>query len=67
LEYYQQHFDLARLEKQNQKNRTLVDQARVNLGIAKANAAIDNFIKIVSNSSQNLKPLLDWKNKKEAK
>jgi len=44
LDYYQQHFDLARLEKANQKNRTLVDQARVNLGIAKSNANIGLII-----------------------
>lgn len=40
LDYYQQHFDLARLEKAVDKNRALIDQARVNLGIAKANANI---------------------------
>jgi hypothetical protein len=37
----------------------------VTLGIAKANATIDNFIKIVANSDKNLKALLDWKSKKE--
>lgn len=40
LDYFQQHFDLARLEKALNKNRALIDQARVNLGIAKANANI---------------------------
>lgn len=34
-------------------------------GIAKANATIENYIKLVANSDKNLKALLDWKSKKE--
>jgi len=62
IEYYQGHFDSARNEKIN-KDRKLIDKARVYLGMAKANANIDNFIKTVLNSSVNIKPLLDWKSK----
>lgn len=65
LEFYQQHFDCARTEKSDTKNRKLVDKARVTFGIAKANATIENYIKLVANSDKNLKALLDWKSKKE--
>jgi len=42
-----------------------VDSARITLGIAKANANIAKFINIVKKSNENVKPLLDWKNKKD--
>ena len=42
-----------------------MDKARVTFGLAKANATIDNFIKLVANSDKNLKALLDWKSKKD--
>lgn len=65
LEYYQQHFDCAKNEKVDTKRRPIVDKARVTLGIAKANANIAKYIAIVNKSSTAIKPLLDWKNKKE--
>jgi hypothetical protein len=50
----------------------LIDRARVIYGIAKANAnyskfiqILENFVKILKESDKNLKPLLDWKLKKE--
>jgi len=49
----------------------LIDNARVIYGIAKANAHysnfdnLDNFVKILKDSDKNIKPLLDWKLKKE--
>jgi len=39
IEYYQQHFDSAKNERQ-EKNRKLIDKARVYLGMAKANVNI---------------------------
>lgn len=65
LEFYQQHFDCAKNEKPEMKKRQIVDQARITLGIAKANANISKFINIVKKSNENIKPLLDWKNKKD--
>lgn len=59
LDYYQKHFNSARTEKQ--KDRKLVDKARVTYGIALANSKFDQYIKIVANSDKNLKALLDWK------
>jgi tetratricopeptide (TPR) repeat protein len=64
LDFYTKHFECARLEKKD-KDRKLVDKARVILGMAKANGNQGNFIKIVQNSNQNIKVLLDWKVKKE--
>eukprot|EP01016_Furgasonia_blochmanni_P056087 TRINITY_DN949_c0_g1_i5.p1 TRINITY_DN949_c0_g1~~TRINITY_DN949_c0_g1_i5.p1 ORF type:complete len:163 (+),score=35.82 TRINITY_DN949_c0_g1_i5:56-490(+) len=64
LEYYQFHFDNARSEKKN-KDRKLIDRARVIYGIAKANSTMPNHIKVVANSDKNIKALLDWKNRKE--
>ena len=40
LEFYQQHFDCARTEKSENKDRKLVDRARVTYGLAKANSTI---------------------------
>ncbi|CAD8090961.1 unnamed protein product [Paramecium sonneborni] len=65
LEYFQQHFDCAKSEKPEQKSRKLIDRARVTYGIAKANAFMDNYIKLVANSDKNLKALLDWKSKRD--
>jgi len=39
IEFYQQHFDSAKNERQ-EKNRKLIDKARVYLGMAKANVNI---------------------------
>jgi hypothetical protein len=39
IDFYQQHFESARNEKNN-KDRRLIDKARVYLGMAKANANI---------------------------
>lgn len=64
IEFYQQHFESARNEKVN-KDRRLIDKARVYLGMAKANMGIDNYLKIVTQSAQNIKPLLEWKAKKD--
>ena len=78
IEFYQQHFDSAKNERQ-EKNRKLIDKARVYLGMAKANVNIskfltwnkklnnfiDNFIKNVGNSETNISKLLEWKFKKE--
>ncbi|KAM3134990.1 hypothetical protein pb186bvf_012990, partial [Paramecium bursaria] len=65
LEYFQQHFDCAKSEKSENKNRKLIDKAKVTYAIAKANAYIDNYIKLVANSDKNLKALLDSKQKKD--
>lgn len=59
LDYYLKHFNCARTEKQ--KDRKLVDKARVTYGIALANSKFDKYIKIVANSDKDLKSLLDWK------
>jgi len=64
LDYYTKHFECARLEKKD-KDRRLVDKARVILGMAKANVNIANFLKIVQNSNQNIKGILDWKARKD--
>jgi uncharacterized glyoxalase superfamily protein PhnB len=40
LDYYRQHFDGARTEKSEKKDRKLVDRARVTFGIAKAKSNI---------------------------
>jgi len=64
IEFYQQHFDSAKNERQ-EKNRKLIDKARVYLGMAKANVNINNFIKNVGNSETNISKLLEWKFKKE--
>jgi len=44
IEFYQQHFDSAKNERQ-EKNRKLIDKARVYLGMAKANVNISNFLR----------------------
>lgn len=41
LEYYQHYFECARSEKEN-KNRRLIDKARVIVGIAKADQFMGN-------------------------
>lgn len=41
IDFYQQHFDSAKNERQ-EKNRKLIDKARVYLGIAKANVNLGN-------------------------
>lgn len=43
IEFYQQHFDSAKNERQ-EKNRKLIDKARVYLGMAKANVNISKFL-----------------------
>ncbi|KAL4511805.1 hypothetical protein ABPG72_012650 [Tetrahymena utriculariae] len=65
LDYYKQHFDGARTEKADKKDRKLVDRARVTLGIAKANANIDKYIELVKNSDKDIYKLLEWKAKKD--
>lgn len=65
LEFYQLHFDAARTEKPENKSRKLIDKARVTLGIAKSNSNIGNFLKWIEKSNDNMKPLLDWKSKRE--
>eukprot|EP00331_Platyophrya_macrostoma_P030307 CAMPEP_0176443648 /NCGR_PEP_ID=MMETSP0127-20121128/22562_1 /TAXON_ID=938130 /ORGANISM="Platyophrya macrostoma, Strain WH" /LENGTH=424 /DNA_ID=CAMNT_0017828945 /DNA_START=23 /DNA_END=1297 /DNA_ORIENTATION=- len=62
LEYYQHYFECARSEKDN-KNRKLIDKARVIVGIAKADLNMDEHIKKTSNTFTNIKPLLEWKSK----
>jgi len=64
LEYYNKHFECAKLEKK-EKDRVLIDKARVILGMAKANQNISTFIKTVQTADGNMKPLLDWKGKKD--
>jgi hypothetical protein len=75
IECYQQHFESAKNER-TEKKRQLIDKARVYLGLAKANSSIGNFLlifiifsenhlKIVLNSSTNIKPLIEWKAKKD--
>jgi len=44
IEFYQQHFDSAKNERQ-EKNRKLIDKARVYLGMAKANVNISKFFR----------------------
>ena len=43
IEFYQQHFDSAKNER-IEKNRKLIDKARVYLGMAKANVNISKII-----------------------
>ncbi|KAM3132421.1 hypothetical protein pb186bvf_015521 [Paramecium bursaria] len=64
LEYFSSHFDCDKSEKSENKNRKLIDKARVTYAIAKANSYIDNYIKLVAKSDKNLKALLDWKQRK---
>jgi hypothetical protein len=76
IECYQQHFESAKNER-TEKKRQLIDKARVYLGLARANSSIgntdsinhnffiENHLKIVLNSSTNIKPLIEWKAKKD--
>lgn len=65
IDFYTQHFESARNAKPPHKDRVFIDKARVYLGMAKANMGIDNFLKLVTQSAQNIKPLIDWKAKKD--
>jgi tetratricopeptide (TPR) repeat protein len=60
--YLQQHFEQVRQEES--KNQTLIDNARVNLGIAQANTMIENYKFMVLND---LNSLLEWKIKRQMK
>ncbi|CAG9315092.1 unnamed protein product [Blepharisma stoltei] len=57
VEFLDKHFSLAR----KLQDRTLIDTARVNLGIAQANCTIDNFIDVIGG---NLSGLIQWKTKR---
>lgn len=52
------HFNLARKQK---KNRTMIDAARVNLGMAQANCTFDSYCDLIR---ENVPALLMWKNKR---
>lgn len=58
VEFLQKHFDLARADKDENKNQKLIDKARVNLGIAQANTMIENYKYLIL---EDLNGLLDWK------
>jgi hypothetical protein len=57
IEYYQQHFESARNEKVN-KDRRLIDKARVYLGMAKANMGIGKFKKYINSPKTTILKLL---------
>lgn len=57
VEFLDKHFSLAR----KLQDRSLIDAARVNLGMAQANCSIDNFIDVISG---NLSGLIQWKTKR---
>jgi tetratricopeptide (TPR) repeat protein len=57
VENLEKHFQFARLL----KNKSLVDAARVNLGVAKANLNIDSYDDLVTDR---LQALLQWKSKR---
>ena len=60
--YLQQHFEQVRQDEN--KNQDLIDNARVNLGIAQANTMIENYKLMVLND---LNSLLEWKIKRQMK
>ena len=47
VDYLNRHFELARQD--DNKKQSLIDAARVNLGIAQANIAIEKYQKVVLN------------------
>jgi hypothetical protein len=61
-EYLQSHFDLLRSAEN--KNQSLLDAARVNLGIVNANMKIESYKFMVLS---NLQGLVDWKVRREGK
>lgn len=66
ISYYQSYFEAAKSEKQDKKNRKLVDKARVAYAIAKANRNMTKYISQFDGENS-LKALLDWKIKKVLK
>ena len=57
VEFLEKHFNLAR----KLGDRSLIDAARVNLGVAQANCSINNYSSVLTN---NLQSLIVWKNKR---
>ena len=57
VEFLEKHFNLAR----KLQDRTLIDAARVNLGVAQANCSINNYSNLLTG---NLKNLILWKTKR---
>lgn len=57
VEFLEKHFNLAR----KLQDRSLVDGARVNLGVAQANCSINNYSNVLMG---NLQSLILWKNKR---
>lgn len=57
VEFLEKHFNLAR----KLQDRSLVDAARVNLGVAQANCSINSFSLVLTSNLQNL---ILWKNKR---
>ena len=62
VEYFQRHFELARQDEN--KKQSVIDAARVNLGIAQANTMIENYKHLVLND---LPALLEYKIKRTMK
>ena len=64
--YYKLYFESARTVKENEhKDRRLIDNARIALGLAKGTTDIDNYMEMITDSKDTIQPLLDWKMKKE--
>ena len=62
VDYLLRHFELARQD-ENKKSKK-IDAARVNIGIAQGNIAIEKYQKLVLND---LPSLLEWKIKRNMK
>ena len=64
--YYQAYFEAAKSEKQDKKDRKLVDKARVVYAVAKANRNMEKYIGLFGEENS-LKSILDWKIKRVLK
>lgn len=64
LRWYKLYFESAKAEKV-ERNRKLIDNARIALALAKGTHEIETFIDIITDSKDNIQPLIEWKLKKE--
>lgn len=52
IQYFQAYFQAAKSQKQDKKDRKLVDKARVTFAIAKANKNMDKYIEMFTHDDQ---------------
>lgn len=66
IDKFRQFFEDAKMDK-NDKNRKVLDTARIAQALAKGTNSMDQYIEMVSNSRENIYDLVAWKYQKDRK